>query len=194
MPRSTTTRSKPISGGIEYFLNCDSLSSGEDVKNNAAYDNTVVVGTQSSAYANGFSYLTSCTSGQLAPYLNGAKNLTFSRNTYPVPSPAGRYLLWGGSKSWYEWRALGHDVERQPVPVAAEAGALCRRVRRTQADAPPAFLAVLASTCPITGRSNTTRSPPDAGVLFPSYSILRSNYIQHTPRGGATSGPMPVTQ
>ena len=41
-------------GGIKYFLNCDSLASGEDVKNNAAYDNTVVVGTQSSAYANGF--------------------------------------------------------------------------------------------------------------------------------------------
>src|SRR4029453_14742200 len=33
-------------GGIEYFLNCDSLSSGEDVKNNAAHDNTIIVGTQ----------------------------------------------------------------------------------------------------------------------------------------------------
>ena len=75
-------------GGIQYFLNCDSLSSGEDVKNNAAYDNTVVVGTQSSAYANGFSYLSSCTSTQLAPYLNGSKNLTFSRNVYRVPSLA----------------------------------------------------------------------------------------------------------
>ena len=42
-------------GGIQYFLNCASLSLGEDVKNNAAYDNTVVVGTQSDAYANGFS-------------------------------------------------------------------------------------------------------------------------------------------
>ena len=43
-------------GGIEYFLNCDALSLGDDVKNNAAYDNTVVVGTQSYAYASGFSY------------------------------------------------------------------------------------------------------------------------------------------
>ena len=42
-------------GGIAYFLNCDSLSLGEDVKNNAAYDNTVVVGTQTYAYASGFS-------------------------------------------------------------------------------------------------------------------------------------------
>ena len=98
-------------GGIEYFLNCDSLSSGEDVKNNAAYDNTVVVGTQSSAYANGFRS-TSCTSGQLTPYLNGAKKLTFSHNAYRVPSLAfARYFLWGGWKFWNEWRALGHDVE-----------------------------------------------------------------------------------
>ena len=36
---------------IQYFLNCDSLALGEDVKNNAAYDNTVVVGTQSYAAA-----------------------------------------------------------------------------------------------------------------------------------------------
>ena len=73
-------------GGIEYFLNCASLSEGYDLQNNAAYDNTVVVGTQSYTYANGFSYLSSCTSAQLSPYLNGSKNLTFSRNTYRVPS------------------------------------------------------------------------------------------------------------
>jgi hypothetical protein len=104
-------------GGIEYFLNCDSLPSGEDVKNNAAYDNTVVVGTQNSAYANGFKS-TSCTSGQLTPYLNGAKKLTFSHNAYRLPSPAfgllwgsGRYFLWDGGKNWNQWQALGHDVE-----------------------------------------------------------------------------------
>ena len=98
-------------GGIEYFLNCDSLASGEDVKNNAAYDNTIVVGTQRSTYATGFGS-TSCTSGQLTPYLNGAKKLTFSHNAYRVPSLAfARYFLWGGWKFWNEWRALGHDVE-----------------------------------------------------------------------------------
>ena len=57
------------------------LSLGEDVKNNAAYANTVVVGTQSYAYASAFSS-TACTAAQLGPYLNGWKNLTFSRNTY----------------------------------------------------------------------------------------------------------------
>ena len=98
-------------GGIQYFLNCASLALGEDVKNNAAYDNTIVVGTQSYAYASGFSYLSSCTSTQLAPYLNGSKNLTFSRNTYRVPSLSGRYMLWGGWKYWNEWQALGHDVD-----------------------------------------------------------------------------------
>jgi parallel beta-helix repeat protein len=98
-------------GGIAYFLNCASLALGEDVKNNAAYDNTVVVGTQSYAYASGFSYLSSCTSTQLAAYLNGSKNLTFSRNVYRVPSLSGRYLLWGGWKYWQEWQALGHDLD-----------------------------------------------------------------------------------
>ena len=111
MPRSTATRSKAISEASQYFLNCDSLALGEDVKNNAAYDNTVVVGTQSYAYASGFSYLSSCTSTQLAPYLNGSKNLTFSRNAYRVPSLSGRYMLWGGWKYWNEWQALGHDVD-----------------------------------------------------------------------------------
>ena len=95
-------------GGIEYFLNCGSLSLGEDVKNNAAYDNTVVVGPQSDTYASAFSS-TACTAAQLAPYLNGSKNLTFSRNTYSVPSATRRYLLWGGWKYWNEWQALGHD-------------------------------------------------------------------------------------
>ena len=98
-------------GGIEYFLNCAVLSQVDDVKNNAAYDNTVIVGTQSSAYASGFSATSVCTSVQLAAYLNGSKNLTFSRNTYSVPSASGRYLIWGTPKFWYEWQALGHDVD-----------------------------------------------------------------------------------
>ena len=72
--------------------------------------NTVVVGTQSYAYASAFSS-TACTSAQLGPYLNGSKNLTFSRNTYSVPSATGRYLLWGGWKYWNEWQALGHDLD-----------------------------------------------------------------------------------
>ena len=97
-------------GGIEYFLNCDALSRRSDVKNNAAYDNTVVVGTQSYAYTSGLSSTSSCSSTQLAPYLNGSKNLTFSRNAYRVPSLSGRYMLWGGWKYWNEWQALGHDV------------------------------------------------------------------------------------
>jgi parallel beta-helix repeat protein len=99
-------------GGIGYFLNCDSLSLGEDVKNNAAYDNTVVVGTQSYAYASGLSYtFSSCTATQLAPYLNGSKNLTFSRNAYRVPSLSyNRYFLWPGWKYWSEWQAMGQDA------------------------------------------------------------------------------------
>ncbi len=98
-------------GSIQYFLNCASLLEGHDLKNNAAYNNTVVVGTQSDAYANGFSS-TACTAAQLGPYLNGSKNLTFSGDTYRVPSRSSdRYFLWGGPKYWNEWRTLGHDVD-----------------------------------------------------------------------------------
>ena len=81
------------------------------ITNSSAHDNSIRVGTQRGTIANGFAY-TSCRSAQLAPYLNGSKNLTFSRNTYRVPSLAfARYFLWGGWKFWNEWRELGHDVE-----------------------------------------------------------------------------------
>jgi parallel beta-helix repeat protein len=97
-------------GGIDYFLNCGALSGGDDVKNNAAYDNTVVVGTQSDTYASGFTSTSTCTSTQLAPYLNGSKNLTFSRNAYRVPSLSFvRYFLWGGWKDWSQWQLVPQD-------------------------------------------------------------------------------------
>jgi len=84
---------------------------GNDLKNNSAHDNTIVVGTQNYPYASGVSALSSCTSTQVAPYLNGSKNLTFSRDTYRVPSLSNtRYFLWGGVKGWTEWQALGQDV------------------------------------------------------------------------------------
>jgi len=98
-------------GGIEYFLNCDVLGGGDDVKNNAAYNNTIVLGTESQTYASSFSSTSSCTSSQVAPYLNGSKNLTFSRDTYRVPSLSwDRYFLWGGWKGWVEWQVLGQDA------------------------------------------------------------------------------------
>jgi parallel beta-helix repeat protein len=100
--------------GILYFVNCSSVGGGTisfDLANNAAYDNVVRVGTQYDAFANGLSWI-NCTTTQVAPYLNGSKNLTFSRNTYQVPSStSGRYWLWNGLKYWNEWQALGKDVD-----------------------------------------------------------------------------------
>ena len=96
--------------GITLFLNCPSLtqSTSFDLANNAAYDNTIIVSTQSGAFATGFSYA-SCTSTQVAPYLNGSKNLTFSRNTYKVPSLSNWYWLWNGSTYWSQWQSIGQD-------------------------------------------------------------------------------------
>ena len=62
-----------------------------DLTNNTAHDNTITVGTQSGAFASGFSYAGRAPSTQLAPYLNGSKNLTFSRNTYYVPGLTGSF-------------------------------------------------------------------------------------------------------
>jgi parallel beta-helix repeat protein len=98
--------------GITYFLNCGSLaqSADFDLTNDTAHDNVITVGTQSGAFANSFGYISSCTSTQVAPYLNGSKNLTFSHNTYRVPSNAA-YWGWGpAAKYWTEWQALGQDV------------------------------------------------------------------------------------
>jgi parallel beta-helix repeat protein len=97
--------------GITYFLRCPSLGgpTNLDLANNSAHDNTIVVGTDTNVFASLFNY-TSCTDTQVAPYLNGSKNLTFSRNTYKVPSTNGWYWLWGTTrKLWYEWQGMGQD-------------------------------------------------------------------------------------
>jgi parallel beta-helix repeat protein len=101
--------------GILYFLNCDAVGGGTlsfDLSNNSAYDNTIRTGTTSGAFANGFAHLSSCTSTQVAPYLNGSKNLRFTHNTYYVPSLTTKYWLWGfGSlKLWSEWQNQGQDT------------------------------------------------------------------------------------
>jgi parallel beta-helix repeat protein len=101
--------------GIEYFLDCELVGGGTigfDLANNYAHDNSVRVGTTSGSYANGFVYLSSCPSTQVAPYLNGSKNLTFENHRYTVPALTTRYWFWGlGSpKDWSEWQALRQDA------------------------------------------------------------------------------------
>jgi parallel beta-helix repeat protein len=97
--------------GIVYFLNCSTATGqGFDLRNNTAHDNTIVVGTQSGVFANGFSYA-GCTATQVAPYAGGSKGLTFSRNTYRVPSLSGWYWLWDATKFWGSWQGLGMDVD-----------------------------------------------------------------------------------
>jgi len=99
--------------GITYFVNCPSVGGGLigfDLANNAAYDNTIIVGTQSGALASVFSYA-SCTTAQVAPYANGSKNLTFYRNTYRVPSPTTvQYWHWNGFLYWSGWQAVPQDA------------------------------------------------------------------------------------
>ena len=114
--------------GIQDLLNCGAVGRGGigyDLADNDAQRNTVVVGSRRGAYANGFGYIRSCTSTQVAPYLNGSKQLVFRNTNYIVPSRDARYWFWGLSgmtslktwfgvqsrlKSWNEWQALGHDT------------------------------------------------------------------------------------
>ena len=79
-----------------------------DLVNNSASDNTIIVGTQSGVIASVFSYAT-CTSAEVAPYLNGSKNLTFSRNIYQVPADTNQYWFWDGYTYWSQWQSIGHD-------------------------------------------------------------------------------------
>jgi parallel beta-helix repeat protein len=101
--------------GIQYYLNCGAVGGGSigyDLSNNTASDNSITVGTTSGTFASGLGHLSSCTSTQVAPYLNGSKNLKFTGNRYTVPSTMTKYWLWGlnSLKYWVEWQNLGHDV------------------------------------------------------------------------------------
>jgi parallel beta-helix repeat protein len=104
-------------GGVFYFINCGVTGDarGLDLKNVAAEDNTVRLGTRSGALGSGLSYTPDCTPAQLALYLGGTKNLTFVRNTYYVPGltgPFDRHWLWGDQyKYWNEWQGVGNDLD-----------------------------------------------------------------------------------
>ena len=100
--------------GILYFVSCFAVggsSMGFDLTNTTAHDNTITVGTQAGALATALAYTVDCTSAQLAPYLNGSKNTTFSHNTYRVPSPATvQYWLWSTFMYWNQWQAIPQDA------------------------------------------------------------------------------------
>ena len=107
--------------GINYFVNCDILGHsagspypeaiGWDLRNVNAHDNTIYIGTQNEVVAGSLGYLGTCTSTQVAPYMNGSKNLVFQSNAYYAPSMTTKYWFWGDSwKSFSEWQALGHDT------------------------------------------------------------------------------------
>jgi parallel beta-helix repeat protein len=100
--------------GIQLFLNCSAVGGGTlkyDLTNDFVHDNSIKVGTKVGSWANTLNSLSSCTATQVAPYVNGLKNLTFDRNTYTVPSVDGQYWLWGyqAFKYWNEWQAIPQD-------------------------------------------------------------------------------------
>jgi hypothetical protein len=101
--------------GIQFFLNCAAVGGGTlkyDLYNVYAHDNSIKVSTQSGAWTTAVSYISSCTSSQVSPYLGGSKSLRFVHNTYRVPSLMTKYWVWGLSafKYWVEWQKLGQDT------------------------------------------------------------------------------------
>jgi parallel beta-helix repeat protein len=101
--------------GIQFFLNCAAVGGGTlkyDLYNVYAHDNSIKVSTQSGAWTTALSYISSCTSSQVSPYLGGSKSLRFVHNTYRVPSLMTKYWVWGLSafKYWVEWQKLGQDT------------------------------------------------------------------------------------
>jgi parallel beta-helix repeat protein len=100
--------------GITYLVNCPSVGGGQiffDLRNNSAHDNTIVVGTQSGAFASAFASV-NCSSSQVQPYQSGSKSLTFSHNSYDVPSPTTvqYWFYFDVLKYWPDWQALGQDT------------------------------------------------------------------------------------
>ena len=106
---------------IHYFLNCASLALGEDLKNNTAHDNRSSSARRATRWR-AASATSARAPNQLAPYLNGSKNLTFSRNTYRVPSLTGRYLFWGGGSRGLSGGPLGR-ISTAPCPSSCSPGA-----------------------------------------------------------------------
>ena len=99
---------------ITYFVDCGAVADPTrslDLANNVAHDNSIRVGPQAGAFGSGFSYTASCTSAQVATYTGGSKNLTFSHNTYSVPSVGGWYWFWAQWMQWSQWQAVGKDVD-----------------------------------------------------------------------------------
>jgi parallel beta-helix repeat protein len=97
--------------GIVYFVDCAVTANNPvlDLRAISTRDNTIRLGTQNGALANGFSH-SGCTSTQAATYLGVSKKLTFSNNRYYVPSPpSGSYWTWDGRKQWAQWQSIGHD-------------------------------------------------------------------------------------
>ena len=107
---------------IVYFVNCGATADGRnlDLRNNSAWDNAIRIGTQSGAFGNGFSYTSDCTSTQVAAYLNGSKNLTFSRNTYYMPSLTGSVLALERTQGLVWVAVNGARPRRQHRSVAPE--------------------------------------------------------------------------
>jgi len=98
--------------GITYFLNCPSVGGGLisfDLANNSSHDNSITVGTQTYPLASAFNF-SNCSTTQVAPYLNGQKNLTFTNNSYKVPSTNGQYWYWSDFKYWSQWQGLPQDA------------------------------------------------------------------------------------
>ena len=70
-------------GGIEYFLNCAvAWRPGAAISRTMRRTTTRSSSARRATRSRAPSAPPACTSAQLAPYLNGSKNLTFSRNTY----------------------------------------------------------------------------------------------------------------
>ena len=107
--------------GIQYFVACDRESGINPpyveyepvyLANNSTHDNVVKIPATSGALANLFT-TTACTSSQLAPFLNGSRNLTFQNNHYYAPSLTGAYFIWEGLSGlvpFSTWQSLRQDT------------------------------------------------------------------------------------
>lgn len=99
---------------VTLFVNCDAVGTGAigaDLANVNVHDSVVNVGLRPGSFANSLTYADACSATQIAPYLTGAKNLTFARNAYDVPDPSTSWWLFGQTmQTFAQWQAHNFDL------------------------------------------------------------------------------------
>jgi parallel beta-helix repeat protein len=102
--------------GITYLANCPSVGGGTiffDLLNDSTHDNTIRLTAAAPSFPFTGAFATvNCSATQIQKYQSAAQKLTFTNNSYYVPSPTTvkYWFYFDVMKLFSEWQALGLDI------------------------------------------------------------------------------------